>query len=898
MFTRAKIYGGERYLKNHLSANDYYAEGERVTGQWVGRGAAWLGLGGEVTAEQFEALRENLRPGTSERLTPRTKATREPTAREARDAFRRAHKRNGSDAEVANFRAAMKPLPNRVAFYDFQCSAQKSVSLLAVLAGDDRLREAHKRAARAGFAELEQFAARQKNTAFSRGAETTGNLCAAAFTHDASRALDPQLHTHFVVANATRAAAGRWYALEECQMLKAIRYAGKVYQNELAREVKEVGYTIRETRDGRGRVTGFEVEGVSDELCARFSKRRAEIEQEIVAFEKRNGREPTVAEVSRITRETREVKLAEISTSAVRAEQRKQLTAGEWDHLQRIKADALRAAMAQAPEPAGQEAWALEASVAHLFERQSVAREHEILAEALNQALGSVELSTLKRIVTEGEAGLVALSSLPARGSEFATRRGLELERWSVAFVDATKGKCDPLAPRFEPSAALSPEQRETVRAILSMPDQIYSLRGVAGVGKTTTLREVHRGLAGRRVHYIAPTAAAAKVLQEEGFGDATTVDDFLQNVARRERIDGAVVICDEAGLKSNRQGAELLRLAQRHRLRVLFVGDVRQHVSVEAGDFLRVLETHSQLGRCEIREIRRQAQAPAYKRAVEQMAAGDARGGLHSLDALGWIKEGSADYLAHAAADYLRLTGDGAELDRCLVVAPTWAENFRLTDRIRVDLQQRGRISTDIVARTVFDSLGWTVQQKRNARNFSVGMLVASKHAIARLQSGDYLKVERVEDGAVWIADSAGRTRRLELRAADSFEVGMARTIEIAQGDKLLIRANDKRRGLINGQVLTVEEVRPDASIRTREGVTIPAQFRHWCHGYVVTSHKAQGRTCEHVVVAAEKLDAKAAYVACSRGKASCTVHTPDKERLLARLPEGSRRAALDALA
>ena len=93
----------------------------------------------------------------------------------------------------------------------------------------------------------------------------------------------------------------------------------------------------------------------------------------------------------------------------------------------------------------------------------------------------------------------------------------------------------------------------------------------------------------------------------------------------------------DEAGLKSNRQGAEMLRLAQKHDLRVLLVGDVRQHVSVEAGDFLRVLETHSQLGRCRVGQIHRQRQAD-YRGAVERMAAGDVRGGLAALDRLGWI--------------------------------------------------------------------------------------------------------------------------------------------------------------------------------------------------------------------------------------------------------------------
>ncbi len=77
-----------------------------------------------------------------------------------------------------------------------------------------------------------------------------------------------------------------------------------------------------------------------------------------------------------------------------------------------------------------------------------------------------------------------------------------------------------------------------------------------------------------------------------------------------------------------------------------------------------------------------------------------------------------------------------------------------------------------------------------------------------------------------------------------------------------------------------------------------MPATFKRWAHGYVVTSHKAQGRTCERVVVAAARLDAKSSYVACSRGREFCSVHTPDKAALMSHLPEGNRKAALDVLA
>jgi ATP-dependent exoDNAse (exonuclease V) alpha subunit len=61
-----------------------------------------------------------------------------------------------------------------------------------------------------------------------------------------------------------------------------------------------------------------------------------------------------------------------------------------------------------------------------------------------------------------------------------------------------------------------------------------------------------------------------------------------------------------------------------------------------------------------------------------------------------------------------------------------------------------------------------------------------------------------------------------------------------------------------------------------------VPADFRQWCHGYIISSHKAQGWTAGHLVVAAERLTSNGAYVTCSRGRRSCIIHTPDKARLI----------------
>ena len=129
-------------------------------------------------------------------------------------------------------------------------------------------------------------------------------------------------------------------------------------------------------------------------LCKRFSKRRGEIERQIEKFEEKQDGKPTVKEIALITRETRPAELKKIATAEVLALQRSQLSPEEWTQLQALRARSERQTL---PIQTGQERDALRASVGHLFERQSVLREHEILAEALNQSLGSLDLEELNK---------------------------------------------------------------------------------------------------------------------------------------------------------------------------------------------------------------------------------------------------------------------------------------------------------------------------------------------------------------------------------------------------------------------------------------------------------------------------------------------------------------------
>ena len=551
-------------------------------------------------------------------------------------------------------------------------------------------------------------------------------------------------------------------------------------------------------------------------------------------------------------------------------------------------------------QPGVAEVLALEAAVAHLYERASVLRGHEVMAEALNTTLGLVDLTTLKQSIQTGGAGLVALDAdQQLLACRLTTQEGLALERWSVASVDDGIGRCPPLfGAGVKIADWLAEEQQDAVRFVGSSRDWVMAIRGIAGAGKTTMLKELndHLATANHKLLYLAPTAAAVEVLKQEGFANATTVSAYLVRTGSGRvppTWKDAVVIVDEVGLSSNRQGAALLKTAKFANQRIVLVGDSRQHSSVEAGDFLRVLEYHSAIHTRMLKDIRRQTVTP-YKQAVEFLAQGQAAAGMEQIDRLGWIKEG-AHYLEWAAGEYLRLLGTMSKAsESVLCVAPTWAENHVLTTHIRAGLRAAGALGEKCTL-SVLEPLGWTIQQRSTLCNYHEGQVITfNRRTLGGFAKDESREIERIESDHLVLKGG----KRLDARQASSFDVARWREIEVAVGDQILLRANRKKAGLINGNVLTVAALSPDGSIHTVEGKTLPADYRHFTHGYAITSHKSQGRTTDHVVVAAQHLDAKAAYVACSRGRKSCTVFTPDRTELFAGLPRSANRAAaLDVL-
>src|SRR5580693_8430865 len=232
MLTIRAMSNGRGYAAHHLVHSDYYAEEQRVVGYWQGRGAAELGLVGEVTEEQFEAIRQGLHPDTGEQLRPRQSADRLSV-----------------DGEIQSRGRHL---------YDFTLSAPKSVSIMAEVGEDERLVQAHQHAVEVAVQELEAAAAARVRLEGANENRVTGNLVLAVYHHDTSRELDPQLHTHAVAGNLTYdGTEGRWKALQASDIYQRRAYLSEVYRNALAREVRSLGYQTEDRRDRQGQDAGF-----------------------------------------------------------------------------------------------------------------------------------------------------------------------------------------------------------------------------------------------------------------------------------------------------------------------------------------------------------------------------------------------------------------------------------------------------------------------------------------------------------------------------------------------------------------------------------------------------------------------------------------------------------------
>ena len=894
----------------YYERDGYYAKDDpahREASAWAGKGAADLGLSGPVDPDVFKTVLEGKVPGGPRLGRP------------------------GKDGGIHH-------RPGR----DLTFSAPKSVSLAALVGGDARVTRAHDRAVGRTLAWVERNAAetRMRDPGTGRMVRTgEQKTVAATFRHDTSRNLDPQLHTHAVLANMVKGGDGKWRTMANEALYRRQKLIGMVYRSELARELGGLGYRVEKTHaDGR-----FEIAGVSRSVIEAFSTRRAEIEAAVA--ERGLGEtagNPRLAERAALM--TR-VHKRDVDKTALRSVWEKQADGLGFDARALAEAATRETGRENAPvrdvdpsrrEPATKEpaAEAVEWAVAHLAEREAVFARADLLAGALAWSPGAVTADAAERAVEDlrKEGRLHAAPALEG-GDGMTTEKALADERETIALMRGGENRGRAPMRSWMVSVhlhkgPLTAGQKDAVRLILSEYDRVVGVQGYAGTGKTTMLDRARALLEkrGYEVKGLAPSASAARTLEAEAGIKSETLQRFLARNSglaqnrltkkaekeMRAAFKMTVLVVDEGSLASTVQARDLLRVANTLRLpRLVLVGDAKQLDAVDAGKPFAQLQSAG-MKTAIMDEIMRQRD-PDLKAAVEASLAGDVKRAFEKLGSN--VAEVRPDNLAGAAAArWLALSPEARA--KAGLMAPSHRVREKINAIVRERLIRDGVVHGPAMKSERLVSRGYTRAEKSLAANYAPGDVVAFHRPYKRLgvEKGDELRVAGVdhETRTVRLEGKEGRSvlwepGRIAARSG-GVEVYRVEQMELQQGDRVRWTRNDKDLGLVNSQTAEVAAVKDGrVGFRLEDGRRLDMtagdpQLRHIDRAWASTVHAFQGRTVDTVIAAMEAnhpnlTNQKTLYVEISRARDRAELVTDDAGALRERLEAatGERVSALE---
>ncbi|WP_419318824.1 MobF family relaxase [Caulobacter sp. ErkDOM-E] len=886
---------------SYYEADDYYSEGGLAPSAWRGEAADALGLSGDVDRDQFKALLDGFLP-TGDVL-----------------------------GTVRNGEREHRP------GWDLTFSAPKSLSVMALVAGDTRLIKAHDEAAATALAYVERYGAATRIREGGRLEHVpTGNLVAATFRHETSRAQDPQLHTHSVILNATQDAKGTWRSMEGRTFFQLQKAAGEIYRQELAQAAHRLGYTIE-----AGKESAFEIGGVPDAVLKAFSERAAQIEAHLA--ERGKTRETaSPAEKQMATLDTRQAKEAADRGELV-ATWRATADATGFDRHNRL-------AMVAAAEAKNQDArrdlelrgeaeavayGAIRFAAEKLGERQAVFSAAELEKEAGRRGIGRAGqaemLRAIDRAVETGELSpRVHRDRRGIEGVGFTTAGNIAAETRLLQAEYRGRGQEVPLASpigaaRLVAEAALRAEdrghvwtqdQRAATQSLLTSRSQVVAVQGYAGTAKTTTVLATFAKAAreaGLTIRALAPSASAARTL-----GDALSLEG--QTLARHLKTQEAkadpvsakreIWLVDEASLVSARDMARLLESAEFAGARTVLVGDLKQLGSVGAGAAFAQLQGAG-METARLTEIVRQTNT-LTRQAVEATLEGQVRRAFEALDAGGGrvIEAGTPEARrALIAADYAALNAEAR--GRTIVIDPSREGRDALTVEIRAQLVERGVLSERSVTARGLVAKDLTRAEARQADSYAPGdVVIFNKRLDAEgVARGDAFTVAAVDERSGTVGLINNHDRKLDWAPAQwgQAEAFTTTTRELRVGDRIEFTRNDHAGGRANGTQAEVTRLSDDGrSVEIRDGrgrveaLSLDCvRDQHIRHAYVQTAYAAQGRTADRVMVHAESgranlIDQASIYVAISRARSEATVYTDDREKLTRGVQERMGEASM----
>lgn len=831
-------------VKKYFEASDYYAA--ESVGVWGGRLCAELGVepGSRVEKDDFDRLCDNRRPD-GRRLTPRTNDNR----------------RVGEDMifslpkDVGAFIMLLPP-QEREAY--LAMVERRVVEVMNVIEGDVETRV-------------------RKGGAFEN--RPGDGLIWAGHRHTTSRPVDgqppdPHPHWHMFCFNATRdgGEGGRVKAADFANIYRDKAYYEALFFSLVAGDFARLGHAVESREGGRWGLAGLRFLGDI------FSKRTDEIEAEAARL--RINDPDRKGELGAKTRNKKDKELPE-----------DQLRQSWWGQLSDGQRDAVALARARqiAPDRAVTAAQAAAYAVAHAFEREAVVSERELVGTALLYGLGDVAADEV-RAQLAGHGVLLAEKDGRLMAS---TREAWARERFLVTFASAGRGVVAPAGvPGELQRGILDDEQWQAVQALLSSCDRVQMVDSAAGVGKSTMLSVYDRGmtLAGKHVTYLATTTPAVDVLRRDGFA-AESLAKFLLSETMQHEARGGTVVVDESSMMGLKDAYKLFCIAKEKEIKLVLLGDSRQHSSVAAGAVMRTLHQYGRVTPIRITQIKRQHNED-HRRAVGLLFEGRVLDAFDILDRkLGWVHEiadAGERYKAMASA-YVDALNSGVKWDEILLSSPTHAEGERMVDHARLLLRAEGLIGGQDHEFTRWVSADLTEAQRGDTRNYRPGGVDMVQFFQRARGHAPGTRVMIGQEGA------AG----LPLDQAAKFQAFRKETVSFAAGDIIRFTAG--------GMTVDGHQIRNGAryriagftatGIRLENGWLVSKDFGHFKHG-IETSHGAQSKTVKLSIsgIASQSFGAansQQEYVDASRARYQALTFTDDKEALRRAIQRSSLKMA-----
>ena len=879
----------------------YYIDGDPGD-RWFGKGAKDLKLKGRVDLEDFETVLRGEVPGTDITL-----------------------------GRIVDGERVHRP------GFDLTLSVPKSVSVSALPLQDEAIFEVHDMAVRNTLEHIERdgiLKTRRWDPQTKRMQRAPAeNVVAATFTHEASRALDPQLHTHCVFANMTKGDDGKWRSIESMERDKL--YIGAYYRNELARGLREIGYELR-TKD-LGGMPGFEIKGFRQDQLDEFSTRRAEI----LKYIKDRGwsYNSTTAQIATLATRPKKVEMSREEFRAQCVERGRAM--GLESPLPALD----RSRQKESPDSEGKRLEddlhrAIRGSIEHMESRTSVFGNTNLKARVLGLLAGRVTVEQIEEKIfrLEKDGHLVRSTR---RGTDIAwvTSETLRTERAMVKHMEDGKGKAAAIAPNLDYESlfyerGLTEDQAKAVESVLTSRDRVLGVQGYAGTGKTTLLGAmVDLAPDGHRFMGLAPSTAATFELNESGIESRTLQyfltryagiarkDEQVPEVLRRE-FSNTTLVLDESSMVSTRQMKALFDITSKLEVeRVVLVGDKDQLRAVEAGQPFRQLQDHG-MATAEVKQIVRQKDS-GLKKAVEAVVDGNIsmamaefanESNAHSR----MIEFGREDLARKAGEMWLAL--DPAEREKTLLIAQTHELRQGIHWAIRDGLEVEGALKGEEITHERLFARHMTPEQKRIALNYTPGDVLVFKPGYEPSKDDHYTVTEVTDNGRIKIESRDGHRRSFDPTKGNiryNYDVYGPVEIDLRGGDKVRFTRNFKELGIKNGDFATIEKVNrknvvlklhgKDKEDEGGEPVTLSRghnAMRHLDHGYSVTTHASQGKTADRVIAVLDSgighlADQQNFYVQISRGSREAVVLTDNAGGLAENLEQntGERMTAMEAV-